>query len=175
MEAPVKLLYAIAFAVFFPAAPVASPAQSLDLSLLSALCSDDYYEDTAGRCTAISAGELLTVEAILAKYGVIIASDTDDEVIVFYLNDLDDIPVGSIEPRNEDAGLTGDKSCAEPANEQETIASRVITLEPPSEIGGEVADDIATTGPTARSIPAAADPFEDNRPDRMKAANVVGD
>ena len=46
MEAPVKLLYAIAFAVFSVAAPVASPAQSLDLSLLSALCSDDYYEDT---------------------------------------------------------------------------------------------------------------------------------
>ena len=162
-----KPLYAIAFVVFFPAAPVASPFQSLDLSLLSALCSDDYYEDTAGRCTAISAGELLTVEAILAKYGVIIASDTDDEVIVFYLDDfddLDDIPIGSIEPRDEDAGLTEDKSCTGPANEQKTIASRVITPEPSSEIGGEVADDVATTGPTARSIPAATDPFEDNRP-----------
>jgi hypothetical protein len=161
MEAPVKLLYTIAFAVFFPAAPVTSPAQSLDLSLLSALCSDDYYEDTAGRCTAISAGELLTVEAILAKYGVIIASDTDDEVIVFYLDDLDDIPVGLIAPRNED--LTEDKSCVEPANEQETIASRVITLEPASEIVGEAADDVAATGPTARRVSETAEPVDENR------------
>jgi hypothetical protein len=44
----VKLLYAIASALFCVAAPVAAPAQSLDLSLISALCSDDYYdEDTA--------------------------------------------------------------------------------------------------------------------------------
>ena len=87
-----KLLYAIAFAVFSVAAPVASPAQSLDLSLLPALCSDDYYEDTAGQCGAVSAGEVLTVEAILAKYGIIITRGTDDEVIVFYLDDLEDMP-----------------------------------------------------------------------------------
>jgi hypothetical protein len=87
MEAlPVKLLYAIASALFCVAAPVAVPAQSLDLSLISALCSDDYYEDTAGQCGAISAGEVFTIEAILAKYGIII-SDTDDEVIVLYLDD----------------------------------------------------------------------------------------
>jgi hypothetical protein len=36
------------------------------------LCSDDYYEDTAGQCGAVSAGEVLTIEAILAKYGVIV-------------------------------------------------------------------------------------------------------
>jgi hypothetical protein len=66
----VKLLYAIASALFYVAAPVAAPAQSLDLSLMSALCSDDYYEDTAGQCGAISAGEVFTIEAILAKYGV---------------------------------------------------------------------------------------------------------
>jgi hypothetical protein len=46
----VKLLYAIASALFCVAAPVVAPAQSLDLSLMSALCSDDYYEDTAGQC-----------------------------------------------------------------------------------------------------------------------------
>ena len=158
-----KLLYAIAFAVFSVAAPVASPAQSLDLSLLSALCSDDYYEDTAGQCGAVSAGEILTVEAILAKHGVIITRDTDDEVIVFFLDDPEDMPVGPVQPRNEDAVLTDDKSNAEPANEQDTIASRVITVQPPIEIGGEDADDITTTGPTARRIPAAAEPVDDNR------------
>ena len=161
MEAAVKLLYAIAFAVFSVAAPVASPAQSLDLSLLPALCSDDYYEDTAGQCGAVSAGEVLTVEAILAKYGIIITRGTDDEVIVFYLDDLEDMPFDSIQPRNEDAVLTDDKS--EPANEQDTIASRVITVHPSFEIGGEAEDDITTTGPTARRIPAAAEPVDDNR------------
>jgi hypothetical protein len=159
----VKLLYAIAFAVFSVAAPVASPAQSLDLSLLSTLCSDDYYEDTAGQCGAVSADELLTVEAIFKMYGVIITRDTDDEGIVFVLDDLEDMPVGSIQPRNEDAVLTDDKSNAEPANEQDRIASRVITVQPPIEIGGVDADDITTTGPTARRIPAAAEPVNDNQ------------
>jgi hypothetical protein len=51
------------------AAPVTAPPQSPDITLLIALCRDDYYEDTAGRCTAISAGEVLMLEAVLEKYG----------------------------------------------------------------------------------------------------------
>ena len=158
-----KLLYAIASALFCVAAPVAAPAQSLDLSLMSALCSDDYYEDTAGQCGAVSAGEILTVETILKMYGVIITRDTDDEGIVFFLDDSEDMPVGSTQPRNEDAVLTDDRSNAEPANEQDTIASRVITVQPPIEIDGEAADDVTTTGPTARRIPAAAESVDENR------------
>jgi hypothetical protein len=76
----VKLLYAIASALFCVAAPVAAPAQSLDLSLMSALCSDDYYEDTAGQCGAISAWEVFTIEAILAKYGIVITGDFDEDL-----------------------------------------------------------------------------------------------
>jgi hypothetical protein len=159
----VKLLYAIASALFCVAAPVAAPAQSLDLSLMSALCSDDYYEDTTGQCGAVSADEVLPIEMILTTYGVVITGDTDEEVIVLYLDDLEDTPVGSIQPRNEVSVSTDEKSTAEPANEQETIASRVIVLEAPSAIGGEVAEDIATTGPTVRRIPAAMEPVEDNR------------
>ena len=159
MEAPVKALYA-ALALFFVAAPTASSARSPDLSLSPPLCSDDYYEDTAGECGAVSAGEVLTIEAILAKYGVIVV---DGEVIVLYFDDLDDTPVGSIQPRNEDAVATDEKANAEPADEQETIASKLVTVQPPLEIGGEAADDVATTGPTARRIPAAAEPVEDNR------------
>ena len=153
-----KLIYAIAFAVSFVAAPVASPAQSRDLPLPSAQCTDDYYEDADGQCDALSAGEVLTIEAILARYGIIITGRTDDEIIAFYLDDLDDMPVGSIRPRNEDAVPTDD-----PANEPDTIASRIIIVEPPSETGGEAADDITTTGPSAQSIPVAAEPVDDNR------------
>jgi hypothetical protein len=147
----VKFLYATAFALLSLAAtPVASPAESLDLSLMSALCSDDYYEDTAGQCGDISAdGEIF----IFTKYGVVIAGETDEDIIVLYLDDQEDTPVGSIQPRNEDAVAT---NSAEPAKEQETIASRVIVLEAPSAIGGEDADDVATTDPTGRPIPAAA-------------------
>jgi hypothetical protein len=156
----VKLVRVIAFAVFFVAAPVASPAQSLDLPLLSAQCTDDYYEDADGQCDALSAGEVLTIEAILARYGIIITGRTDDEIIAFYLDDLDDMPVGSIRPRNEDAVPTDD----DPSNEQlDTIASRIIIVDPPSETGGEAADDITTTGPSAQSIPVAAEPVDDNR------------
>ena len=148
-----KFLYAIASALFCVVAPVAASAQSLDLSLMSALCSDDYYEDTAGQC-----GVIFTIEAILAKYGVDI-EETDEEVIVLYLDDLEDTPVGSIQPRNEDAAST-DENPTPSTNEQETIASRVIVLEAPSAIGGEEADDVVTTGPSARRIPAAAEPVD---------------
>jgi hypothetical protein len=152
----------MALAVFSVAAPLASSAQSLDPSLLSALCSDDYYEDTTGQCEVIS-GEILTIEAILAKYGVVITGDADEEAIVFLFDDPEDMPVGSIQPQNEDAVSTDEKSNADSANEQETIASRVIVLEAPSAIGGEDADDVATTGPTARRIPAATERVEDSR------------
>jgi hypothetical protein len=157
----VKFLCAIASALFCVAAPVAAPTQSLDLSLMSALCSDDYYEDTAGQCGDISAdGEIF----IFTKYGVIIAGDTDEEVIVLYLDDdPEDTPVGSIQPPNKDAVSTDEKSNAEPTNEQGTVASRVIVLEAPSAIGGEDADDVATTDPTARSIPAATEAVDDHR------------
>jgi hypothetical protein len=154
----VRLIYAIAFAVFFVAVPMGSPAQSRDLPLPSAQCTDDYYEDADGQCDALSAGEVLTIEAILARYGIIITGRTDDEIIVFYLDDLDDMPVGSIRPRNEDAVPTDD----DPSNEQlDTIASKIIIVEPPSETGGEAADDITTTGPSAQSIPA--EPVDENR------------
>lgn len=125
----VKLLYAIASALFCVTAPVAAPAQSFDLSLMSALCSDDYYEDTAGQCGAIFA-----IEAILANYEVII-TDSDDAVIVLYLDDLEDMPVGAIQPRNEDAVSTDEKSNAEPISEPDTIPSTVITVGPCIELG----------------------------------------
>jgi hypothetical protein len=162
----VKFLSAVALAMFSVAAPVASPAQSLDPSLLSALCSDDYYEDTSGQCNAI--GEVLTVEAILEKCGFIVSRETDEGVVVLYFDEAEDMPVGSIQPPTaspsaEDATVTDGKSNAEPANEQETIASRVVTPEPQSEIVGEAADDVTTTGPTARRVPAAAEHVDDNR------------
>jgi hypothetical protein len=153
----VKFLCALASALFCVSAPVAAPAQSPDLSLMSALCSDNYYEDTAGQCGDISAdGEIF----IFTKYGVVITGDTDEDVIVLYLDDLEDTPVGSIQPRKEDAVANDDKPNAEPTNEQGTVASRVIVLEAPSAIGGEDADDVATTG---RSFPAAAEAVDDGK------------
>jgi hypothetical protein len=157
----VKLVRVIAFAVFFVAAPVASPAQSLDLPLLSAQCTNAHYEDADGPCDAPSAGEVLTIEAILAKYGVI---GVDGEVIALYFDDLDDMPVGSIQPRNEDTVPADEKFNAEPLNEQETIVARVVTPESQSEIGGEEAvDDVTTTGPAAPRMPAATEPVDENR------------
>jgi hypothetical protein len=88
----VKLFAAIAFAFFPLAASIAASGPSPDVTLLTALCQDDYYEDTAGRCAAIYAGEVLTAEAVLEKYEVIV---TDDEFVVF-LDDTEDTPVGSI-------------------------------------------------------------------------------
>jgi hypothetical protein len=162
-RAPVKLVYAIAFAVSFVAAPVASPAQSRDLPLPSAQCTNAHYEDADGQCDALSAGEVLTIETILAKYGVVIIGDTDEEVIGLHFDDLEDTPVGSIQRRNKDAVSTDEKSNVEPANEPDTIATRAITVQVSLEIGGEASDDVTVTGPTARRIPAAAKPVDENR------------
>jgi hypothetical protein len=160
----VKLFAAIAFALIPMTAPVAAPAQSPDVTLLTALCQDDYYEDTAGRCAAIYAGEVLTVEAVLEKYEVIV---TDDEFTVF-LDDTEDTPVGSILPRNEGptderAVVTDDESKAQPATEQDTIAAKVVPAEPQLETVDECVDDVAMTGPALqRSAPLAAAPAEDD-------------
>ena len=134
-----KALYGIACAFAF--APLT--ASTADPLLRSAFCSDDYYEDAAGQC-----GAFFTIEAILAKYGVTI-TDTDDEVIELCLDDIENTPVGSIQLRNENAVST-DETNAEPTSEQETIASKVITLEPSLDVGRDAADDVAITGPTAR-------------------------
>jgi hypothetical protein len=85
----VKLLYAMAFALL----PLAAAGQTPDALLLTALCHDDYFEDTAGHCNSLARREELTMEEILAHYGEIISSDADDES-VFYLIDLEEVPVG---------------------------------------------------------------------------------
>jgi hypothetical protein len=161
---PVKLLYAVAFAMF----PLAAPAQTLDSSLQAALCQDDYFEDTAGECSAISAGEVLTIEAVLVKYGAVVTQGTDDEIAHVFFEDPEETPVGSIDSRSESptaehAILTDDGLDAEPALKEETIASKIATPVPQLEITTEDADDIATTGPSAERSPAvAAAPVDDN-------------
>jgi hypothetical protein len=159
----VKLFAAIAFALFPMTAPVAAPAQSPDVTLLTALCQDDYYEDTAGRCADIYASEVLTVEAVLEKYEVVV---TEDEFVVF-LDDTEDTPVGSILPRNEGSTdehvvVTDNESKTQPATEQVTVAARVVPTEPLLETAEECVDDVAMTGPAPqRSAPVAAAPVED--------------
>src|SRR5947209_4477066 len=91
---PVKLLYAMAFALF----PLTIAAQTPDQALLTALCHDNHFEDPAGHCKSLASREDFTIEAILAAYGEIISSDADDES-VFYLTDPGDTPVGAIPMR----------------------------------------------------------------------------
>jgi hypothetical protein len=151
----VKLLYAIAFVLF----PLAAPAQTPDASLLTALCHDDYFEDTAGECESLVAGEDLTMEAILARYGEIISSDADDES-VFYLTDPEEVPVGAIRPWQvtpSDNAITrsDDDWTADLMNEENTVAAQIITIESSHENGEHVVadtDEVATNGPTPAGI-----------------------
>src|SRR5262249_51067518 len=111
--------------------------------LLTTLCQDDYYEDTARRCASIYAGEVQTVEAVLEKYEVIV---TDDEFMVF-LDDTEDTPVGSILPRDEGstdehAVVTDDESKAQPATEQDTVAVKVVPAEQQFETTDECKEDV---------------------------------
>jgi hypothetical protein len=158
----VKLRYAVAVAAFSLAAPLVSHAQSPDEALLSALCSDNYYEDTAGQCRAVSGRELLTVEEILEKYAIIITGDSDDELLALALEELEEMPVGAIGPRTEDAGQN-DETKSEADNRPEPIASREATMIQPSfDLGDEAANDVATTGPAGRRPPTAAAPEGDS-------------
>jgi hypothetical protein len=141
-------------------APVAAPAQTPDATLLSALCQDDYYE-----CAAIDADEVLTVEAVLGKYEVIV---TDDEILVLYLDDPEDIAVGSIlppskGPTGDQAVVTDDESKAEPATEPATVAAQLVPAEPQHQMVVEPLDDVSTTGPSAQeSVPFATPPVGDD-------------
>ena len=150
-----KLIYAAVFAFF----PLAAPAQTLDSSLRSALCNDDdYYE---GQC---SAGEVLSVEAILEKYSAVVKPDTGDDLADFLVPNPDDVPVGSISPRIETAPVEPailtlpDDNCLdnEPAGERDAIASQITAPEPKLEkVAEHDEEDINITGPANR-IPAAA-------------------
>jgi hypothetical protein len=155
--APVKLLYAFAFAFF----PLSASAQTLDPSLLTALCHDDYFEDTAHQCDAISAVEILTIEAILEKYGAVITRDADEEIAGALLADPEDMPVGSLNPPSEippaeHAILIYREPTADTAIEQEAVASQIVTPEANLQTSAEGEDEIAATGPTARRTPAVA-------------------
>ena len=148
---PVKLLYAVVFTSF----PLAAPAQTQDPSILAAVCNDDHCDDAIQG----SAAEVFSIEAILEKYCAAVTRNTDDEVA--FLNDPEDVPVGSIEPPTvipaaEHAIWTDDDLCANRAVEEGTIASQIITPEPQLEKVSEDANDIETTGPTTRPIPAVA-------------------
>lgn len=152
-----KTLYAFAFALF----PLAAPAQTLDPSLLTALCHDDYFEDTAGQCSTISAGEVLTIEAILERYSTVVTRDTNDEITGALLADPEDMPVGSINPPSEippaeHAILNCGETCADTVIEQEAIASQIVVPAAQVRTSAEDEDEIAATGPTARRIPTVA-------------------
>jgi hypothetical protein len=147
----VKVIYAVAFALF----PLAALAQ--DASPLSAGCQDDYYEATAVQCL-----DILTVEAILEKYGAVVVTDTDAGLAALFLADPENVPVGSIRARAESstaehAILKDDEIGAVPPV-QDTIASQAVVPTLQLESGVEGADDIVTTGPTAqRSLVSAGD------------------
>ncbi len=150
-----KLIYASVFAFF----PLAASAQTLDSSLLSALCNDDYYEDTAGQC---GAEEVQSIAAILEKYSVIVTRDADDDLADFLVPNPDDVPVGSISPRIETAPVEPailtlpDDNCLdnEPAGERDAIASQITAPEPQLEkVAEHDEDNIDITGPAANRIP----------------------
>ena len=149
-----KLLYAMAFALF----PLSAAAQTPDALLLTALCHDDYFEDTAGHCNSLGRREELTMEEVLAHYGEIISSDADDES-VFYLTDPEEIPVGAIEPRQfgrfdnpierKDEGTTADLM-----NRENAVAAQLNTIGSSHQNGRNVvADDLGTTDPSPAGVP----------------------
>ena len=143
-----KLLYAMAFALF----PVAAAAQSTDALLLAALCHDDYFEDTAAHCNSLTRWEVLAMEEILAHYGAIISSDADDES-VFYLIDLEEVPVGTIEPRRPVERK--DDGPPDLTSKEKSVAAHIITIGSPHENDDSAladADELGSTGPSPAGV-----------------------
>jgi hypothetical protein len=108
---------------------MAALAQSPDITLLSALWQDDYYEDMADQCAAISAGAGLTLEIVLGKYGDLV---TDDDLAILNLVDPEDIAVASIlppreGPTGEQAAVTDDESKTDPATRESPGAACFYT------------------------------------------------
>jgi len=175
----VKLLYVTAFVLF----PLAAPAQTFESSLLTALCHDDYFEDTTGQCKSLTAKEDLTFEAVLAQYGKIISSDAHDES-VFYLSDSEELPVGAIRPQStpSDNAINDDRA-TDLTNEENTVAAQIVTTESPHEKAVD-AEDVATNGPIPAGVAAntsmlteqdrtVAREDEDRTADLMNKENTV--
>ena len=145
---PVKLIYAAMFALF----PLSAPAQIFDSSLLSALCNDDYYEDTAGHC---SAGEVLSIADILQKYSAVTrdAGTERDELVQAFPSYPEDMR--SITPKTG-PGPAERAILTLPDNDfgdvRDTISSQVTMPQPQIAIVAEAADDIAITGPAVKRI-----------------------
>jgi hypothetical protein len=152
----VRLLYAVAFALF----PLAAPAQTLDPPTLAAVCNDDHCDDSGNQGLTISADDVLSIEAILEKYGAAVVRDTDDELAGVFTSDPESLSVGSINhaaiPVAEHAILLEDDCGDEPTSGRDTIASHIASPEPQLERVADDADDVATTGPTGKYIPAVA-------------------
>jgi hypothetical protein len=154
---PVKLIYAAIFALF----PLSAPAQTPDALLLSALCSDDYYEDT-GQCRA---GEVLNILDLLEKYNAVVNRDANhDELVGVLPSDIpEDMRVGSIIPPIEadpailllpDDDLGDDEK---PVDVRDTISYQVTAPQPHIAEVVEAVDDVATTGPAAMLMPTDDD------------------
>ncbi len=152
-----RLLYAVAFALF----PLAAPAQTLDPPTLAAVCNDDHCDDSGNQGLTISAGDVLSIEAILEKYGAAFVRDMDDELAGVFRSDLESLSVGSINPRRdtpvaEHAILMEDDCGDEPMSGRDTIASQIASPDPQLERVADDAEDVATTGPTGKHIPGVA-------------------
>ena len=112
----------------------------------------------------MATGEVLTIEAILERYSAVVTPDTGDDLAGVLLSDPQDMPVGSISPRiggapAEHAILTvpdDNYLDDETSGGSDTVASQVTAPEPRLEGAAEEADDVPTTGPTAKLIPSLA-------------------
>jgi hypothetical protein len=129
--------------------------------LLSALCSDDYYEDT-GQCRA---GEVLNILDLLEKYNAVVNRDANhDELVGVLPSDIpEDMRIGSIVPPIEadpailllpDDDLGDDEK---PVGVRDTISYQVTAPQPHIAEVVEAVDDVATTGPAAMLMPTDDD------------------
>src|SRR5215475_3062489 len=101
--------------------------------------------------TRSPAGKSSLWREVLAHYGEIISSDADDES-VFYLIDLEEVPVGAIEPRqfgpsDNPIESKDDGTAPDLTNRENAVAAQIITIGSPHENGENVvadADDLGT-------------------------------
>jgi hypothetical protein len=156
-DAPLKALYALVFVL----SSFAAAAQTLDASMIAAYDLDDYF----GEITEPTMGpaQMVATEPTIEKLGE--AVDEADDVAITGPNNAVVVPVGAIQPSDENSTVeystqSDDNLTADETTEPSAMPAQIVATEPTIEKLGEAfdeADGVAITRPTdAADVPVGA-------------------
>jgi hypothetical protein len=151
--------------------PVVQPSDEGGIAAYASRSADQPTVDDTSEQSAMPA-QIIATEPTIEKPGEVTRNDADD-IVITGSNDPEDVPVGAIQPSDENStvkystGNNGKLTVDDPI-EQSAMPAQIIATEPTIEKPGEVtrndADDIVITGPNdAEDVPVGAiQPSDEN-------------